>query len=159
MVSKTYFNCVPLVDDAPTFYDGNGFEFYNGTHETVYLALEANAVRQKNIFGQFDDLTDFVLGAGTYDPSTVVRVRPNEKITLWDKSKNCGEPNVRCDGQEGREIVMLRQDNESMPKTYRFDISEKDFAYNPAVCCVEYNPPAVPCDCNCGGEINTTTCQ
>lgn len=157
MVNKQYFNCVPLVDDHPTFYDGVGFEFHNGTHETVYLALESNQVNQLNVFGLPDDITAKQYGSGVYDPCTVVKVRPNESHTLWDASTCCDMPNLRCDGIEGREIVMFRNDNESMPEMYRFDDSFFDFVYNPAVCCEEYLPVCEEDTCDCG-TIATRDC-
>ena len=107
MVSKQYFNCRPLLDDKPTMYDGTGFEFFNGTNETVYLALESNRVLHKNIFGVVDDPKDYVYGTGVYDPSTVVKVRPNETKVLWDASTGCEAPNGKCMEQLVERLLCL----------------------------------------------------
>lgn len=152
LVVKEYHNCRPVSEEEPTFYDGVSFDFFNGSSSVVYVALEANT--------EIELLNGFPSGlqpnkqAGTYDPKTVRKVRPNERVTLWDKSKGCGLDNMKCDGTEGREILIVDNEINSIPKRYTWE----DYGYNPPVCCVDVEiPECVECCCD-KGEVVTQEC-
>jgi len=153
-VLKQYHNCKPLSDDEPTFYDGVSFEFSNGTGSTIWLALESNKEIQLNKFGFPDELTSYSYGSGVYDPETVVMFRPNEKKTIWVTAEGCGVDNVKCDGSEGREIVIVRNDIDSTPLQYTFE----KYGYCEAVCCVEEEPECCEETCD-NGTICKATCN
>lgn len=152
LVTKEYRNCRPINEETPTFYDGKKFEFENGSNSAIYVALENNT--KIELVNKFPDRLQPASKAGTYDPETVRMVRPNEKITLWDSSIGCGVDNMKCDGTEGREIVILSNDIDSMPKTYTWE----DYGYNPPVCCVDVEIPECLESCCDKGEVTTTEC-
>jgi hypothetical protein len=151
---KEYHNCRPVDQSKPTFYDGVKFEYANGTGDTVWIALESNhLIAMSNGFP--DGLQSHSYRAGVYDPETARMVRPNEKITLWDASKGCGVDNMKCDGEEGREIVMVRNDIDSIPLIYTWE----DYGYAAPFCCVETIEEECEESCCDHGTILTKECS
>jgi hypothetical protein len=137
---KAYHNCKPVLDPAtgkPALYDGQGFEIFNNTDGMIELGLEA--------------LNKDGLGVGTVDPSTTRTVKPREKVTLW--TDDCAEPNIACDGQEGREILLLLEDYTSIPEYQAFVGT-----YKQAVCC-EVEAEQILETCCEVGEDNIDHCK
>jgi len=140
---KPYYNCRPLIDVAsglPIIYGGKdvGFEVHNAGNKPIELALEK--------------LNIDCIGLGEPDLDTVRCVKAHEIVTLW-LGEDCAVPNTRCDGSEGREILLLNYDETSDPQYYNFTGK-----YIPAVCCVEDDEECED-DCMEEGECYTCSCD
>jgi len=139
MTIKAYHACEPVLDPEtgkPVLYDGKGFTIFNNSEGFIELGLEA--------------LNKDGIGVGTVDPCTTRIVKPREKVTLW--TDDCAEPNIQCDGEEGREILVLVNDHTSEPVYKAFSGT-----YKQAVCC-EIDAEEIIESCCEVGENNIDSC-